>query len=84
VLQQTANIDNEVATYEPMEILIVERNPQMDDTAAVSLLVGFQAKYAQNENIESTLKPFAVLQRFDMESFESARDYRVLDKYVCG
>jgi hypothetical protein len=48
-------------------MLIVKKNPDKEETAIVPFLLGFQAKYASNFDLEKGIRPFTVLQRFDLE-----------------
>lgn len=72
------NKDNEITTYDDMEMLIVKRNPEKEENAPVTFLIGFQPKYSSNFDLEQGIRPFTVLQRFDLEQYESIYDYKVL------
>ena len=84
ITQVPANPDNEIATYENMEMMLIEKNQEADESGPLYLFYGYQAKYPTQENMERTLKPFSMLQRYDLEQFESAHDYKMLDQYVSG
>jgi hypothetical protein len=78
-LTVNASLDAEVASYDDMEMLIVKRNPDKEDNAQVSFLIGFQPRYAANFDLEKGIRPFTVLQRFDLEQYESVFDYKVFE-----
>lgn len=72
------NADNEIATYDHVEIVIVQRDPEQDENATVPFLLAFQPKQFK----QPSMNPFTVLQRFDFESYESIKDYKLLDGLI--
>ncbi|KAM3133078.1 hypothetical protein pb186bvf_014795 [Paramecium bursaria] len=81
-VQVPINPDSDFATYDNLEMLIVQRDQEQDENHQVQFLFGFQAKYSSNIDLNRQIKPFAMLQRYDLETFESIKDYKILNQSV--
>lgn len=51
VVQVPSNPDNDVATYEHMEMVIVQRDQEQEENGQVNFLFGFQPKYSLNKDL---------------------------------
>ncbi|CAD8164435.1 unnamed protein product [Paramecium pentaurelia] len=82
ILQIQSNPDNDIANYDNIEMIIVQRDQDSDDNAQVAFLYGFQPKYSQDKDLNEQIRPYSMLQRFDLETYESILDYKLLNQCV--
>ncbi|CAD8130613.1 unnamed protein product [Paramecium sonneborni] len=71
--------------YDPKKYnlqLLQIQNPDSEDYAQVQFLYGFQPKYSQDKDLNQQIRPYSMLQRFDIETYESILDYKLLNQCV--